>query len=66
VCVYEFLWRTPAACPVDLKTELLQEDDGCTVAIPGIRNRYRDVSEVEPYLLECSTDTMTMCAAVKR
>jgi len=30
---------------VDLKTEPTREDDGCTVAIPGTSNRYRDVSE---------------------
>lgn len=39
VCVYEFLWRTSAACPVDLKTEPAREDDGCTVAIPGTSDR---------------------------
>jgi hypothetical protein len=43
VCVYEFLWRTPAACPVNVKPEQPQEDDSCTVVIPGRDNRYSDV-----------------------
>jgi hypothetical protein len=43
VCVYEFLWRTPAACPVNVTTEQPHEDDSCTVVVPGTDNRYRYV-----------------------
>lgn len=39
VCVYEFLWRTPAACPVNVRTEQPHEDDSCTVVVPGTNNR---------------------------
>jgi hypothetical protein len=57
VCVYEFLWRTPAACPVNLKTEPPQEDDSCTVAVPGTNNRYGDVSE---WSLTCWNTVLTL------
>ncbi|PNF28080.1 hypothetical protein B7P43_G12251 [Cryptotermes secundus] len=58
VCVYEFLWRTPAACPVNVKSERPQEDDSCTVAIPGrdnrvnlrpLRNKIKMVSDLDGY-----------------
>jgi hypothetical protein len=44
--VYEFLWRTPAACPVNVRTEQPHEDDSCTVVVPGTNNRYRNVQSV--------------------
>jgi hypothetical protein len=40
VCVYEFLWRTPAACPVNGRPEQPQQDDSCTVLVPGTDYRY--------------------------
>lgn len=43
VCVYKFVWRTPAACPLNVKAERPHEDDSCTVGIPGTINRYGDV-----------------------
>jgi hypothetical protein len=43
MCVYEFLWRTPNACPLSEKTEQPHKDDSCTVVIPGTDNRYGDV-----------------------
>jgi hypothetical protein len=44
VCVYEFLWRTKSACPVNSTTEPPppREDDSCSVAVPGTNNRYGD------------------------
>ncbi|GFG28137.1 hypothetical protein Cfor_12522 [Coptotermes formosanus] len=39
VCVYKFVWRTPAACPLNVKAERPHEDDSCTVGIPGTINR---------------------------
>ncbi|KDR13631.1 Cation-independent mannose-6-phosphate receptor [Zootermopsis nevadensis] len=39
VCVYEFMWRTQAACPVNATTEQPHEDDSCTVVVPGTDNR---------------------------
>lgn len=58
VCVYEFLWRTPAACPVNMKPEQPKEDDSCTVVIPGrddrvnlrpLRNKVKMVSDPDGY-----------------
>ncbi|XP_069700006.1 cation-independent mannose-6-phosphate receptor isoform X2 [Periplaneta americana] len=58
LCSYDFLWKTPHACPLNIEKKelMLQEDNSCTVVVPHtnkiidlrpLRNKMVTVSDAE-------------------